>query len=235
MEVESVRLRKRKEKITNLTFYGLQNRLFFIDKFNPADQELNGITIIEYDEEQNIRQKIVALKGNWLDINRWKFFNVQITTYSEEGINIPARIKVYKEKLMDIEESPDDFLRQRVRVSSMNIKELRHYISRFSSSGAARALNNLRVDLYQKTTFPLRSFIIVFAGLPFALMVKSRKGATFASIGLAIIICFLFFVVDSVALAFGKSDALLPILSAWISPIIFIGIAITAIESNFAN
>lgn len=228
------RLRKKKEKIKNLTFYGLQNRLYFIDTFDPDTDELKGVTIIEHDEQQNMRQKIVALKGVWTGI-AWKFYQCQITTFSETDINTPLKIKIYKEKLMDIKESPDDFLKQRLNVTSMNIRQLKSYIDRFSNSGAAKALNNLRVDLHQKIAYPFGNFVIVLIGLPFAMMIRSRKGSAFASIGVALILGFLYYVANALSLAFGKSGLFSPILSAWAAPIFFTVIAIIVIETDFSN
>jgi len=234
MILETDRLRKKKEKIKNLTFYGLKNRLYFIDSFSVHNNELEGVNIIEYDEYQNIKQKIVALTGKWTGIG-WKFYQCQITTYKITDISTPIKIRVYKEKLMDIEENPDEFLRYRLNVNSMNIRQLKSYINRFSKSGATKAINNLRVDLHQKIAHPFGTFVIVLLGLPFALMVKSRKGATFSSIGLSLGIGFIFYVANAVALAFGKGDLLPPILSAWAAPLLFIGIAITIIETDFSN
>jgi len=228
------RLRKKQEKIKNLTFYGLQNRLYFIDTFDPDVNELKGVTIIEHDEQQNMKQKIVTLKGVWTGI-AWKFYQCQITTFSETDINTPLKIKVYKEKLMDIKESPDDFLKQRLNVTSMNIRQLKSYIDRFSKSGAAKALNNMRVDLHQKIAYPFGNFVIVLLGLPFALMIRSRKGSAFVSIGIALILGFLYYVANAVSLAFGKSGLFPPILSAWATPLLFVIIAIIVIETDFAN
>ncbi|MCK5178124.1 MAG: LptF/LptG family permease, partial [Candidatus Omnitrophica bacterium] len=95
------RLRKKNEKIKHLTFYGLKNRLYFIDTFDSKANELKGITIIEHDQKQNMKQKIVALKGVWTGI-AWKFYQCQITTFNRRDISTPLKIKVYKEKLMDI-------------------------------------------------------------------------------------------------------------------------------------
>lgn len=224
--------REKKSKIRNLTFYGLKNRLYFIDNFDPATQGLEGITIIAYDQNQNISEKIVALKGHWTGI-AWKFFQCQITSFGPENINKLLNIKVYKEKLMDIPETPDDFLKQRLDVTSMNIRQLKGHIDRFSSSGATKALNSLQVDLYHKIAFPIGNFVIVFIGLPLALMVRSRKGMTFTSMGIAVIIGFLYFVMEAVALAFGKGSLLPPFLSAWTAPLIFSATAFLLIESNF--
>ena len=112
------RIRKKQEKIKNMTFYGLNNRLYFIDTFDPHTYDLHGITIIGHNTEQNIKQKIVALKGAWTGI-AWKFYQCQITTFDPGNIKTPMKVKIYDEKLMDIKESPRDFLRQRLKVSSI--------------------------------------------------------------------------------------------------------------------
>jgi len=109
--------------ITNLTFYGMQNRLYFIDSFDPATNTLTGITIIGFDNDQNLKEKIVALEGTWTGIV-WKFRQCNITPFkpADEG---PTRILVYDEKLMDIKETPQDFIKQQQSVNYMNIRELR--------------------------------------------------------------------------------------------------------------
>jgi lipopolysaccharide export system permease protein len=223
---------EKKKAIRNLTFYGLKNRLFFIDSYDHTNFELKGINILEYDKEQNITQKIVALKGNWTGI-AWKFYNIQITTFDYSGLKPIGRIKPYQEKLMDIKETPEDLLKQQIKVTSMNIRELNEYISKFKSSGAERAINNLKVDFHQKIAYPFANFVIILVGLPFALFIQSRKRSTFSSLGIAIAIGFLFYVTDAVAIALGKGGALPPLLSAWMGPMIFSGIAILLIEKNF--
>jgi len=234
MVLAADRIRKRKEMIKNLTFYGLKNRLYFIDTFDPYLNELNGITIIEHDQNQNMRQKIVALKGVWTGI-AWKFYQCQVTTFSEDDFNTPLKIKVYNDKLMDIKETPEDFLKQRLSVNSMNIRQLKDYIDRFSKSGAAKALNSMRVDLHQKLAYPFGNFVIVLIGLPFALMIRSRKGSTFVSVGVALILGFLYYVSNAVSLAFGKGGLFSPIFSAWATPLVFTAIALIVIEADFAN
>jgi lipopolysaccharide export system permease protein len=232
MILEVDRIRKKKERIKNLTFYGLKNRLYFIDAFDPGTHQLEGVTIIEHDEKQNISQKIVAFKGIWTGI-AWKFYQCQITEYDTSGTNVPLKVKVYQEKLMDIKETPEDFLRQRVNVSAMDLRELRNYIDRFSKSGATRALNNLWVDFHQKLAYPFGNFVIVFTGLPFALMVKSRKGMTFTSVGIAVMVGFLYYVVNAVFLAFGKGGLFTPLLASWAAPVFFLLIALILIKAYF--
>ncbi len=218
--------------IRNLTFYGLKNRLFFIDSFDPNTNELSGITIIGHDQNQNLREKIVALKGTWTGI-AWKFYNCQISNYNTSQPNISGDIKIYPEKLMEIKERPIDFLKQRLDVNTMNIMQLHAYIKRFQNSGAVKTINNLRVDFHQKIAFPFRTLIIVLAGLPFALMTGRRKAVTFTSIGIAVVISFLYYVIDAVGLALGKGSGLPPMAAAWLAPGIFLSLGLILIKKNF--
>jgi len=228
----SVSEKKTKSKIKNMTFYGLKNRLYFIDSFDPNTYELDGITIVGYDHEQNIREKIVALKGKWVGI-AWKFYTCQISEFESTDIKVPAKVKVYEEKLMDIKETPEDFLRQNLTVSAMNIEQLHEYIEKFSNSGAVKALNNLRVDLHQKTTFPISNIILILVGLPFALMTTRRKAVTFTSLGIAIMIGFFYYVCNAVGLALGKGGFFPPFLAAWMTPMIFLSTAFYLIKTKF--
>jgi lipopolysaccharide export system permease protein len=223
---------KLKPEIKNLTFYGLRNRLYFIDSFNPNTFELTGVTIVGQDADQNIKEKIVAFRGVWTGI-AWKFYNAQVTTFDSAQPNLPGDVKMYPEKLMDIKETPQDFLKQRLQVNAMNMRQLHSYIKRFSTSGASRAINNLKVDFHQKLAYPAGNLVIVLTGLPFALMMGRRKAVTFTSIGIAIAIGFLYYVFNAVGLALGKGGAVPPMLSAWLAPLMFLIAAAILIKKKF--
>ncbi len=223
---------RKKQEIRNLTFYGLNNRLFFIDLFRTEDFSLRGITILGQDENQNVREKIVALEGRWTGI-AWKFFKCQITLLRDPSNPASEEFRFYEEKLMDIKETPQDFLRQQINVSSMNIKQLSHHINRFKNSGATRALDNMQVDLHQKIAYPFGSFVILLVGLPLALMTGRRKALTFTSLGVAVAIGFAFYIVNAVGLALGKGGLLAPSLSAWVAPILFSLFALYLIKTKF--
>ena len=223
---------KKQARIKNLTFYGLKNRLYFIDSFDPNTFDLEGITIIGQDASQNMQEKIVALKGKWTGL-AWKFYQCHITTLDTAVPGASENLHYEEEKLMDIKETPQDFMRQRLDVTSMNIRQLHDYIVRFSNSGAKKALNNLRVDLHQKIAFPSRNIIIMLVGLPLVLMTGRRKAITFTSIGIAIAIGFFYYVIEAVGLAFGKGGYFAPVISAWIAPVIFLAAAIYLIKIRF--
>ncbi len=235
MSYEHERKDKKKQVIKNLTFYGLKNRLYFIDTFDPNNYNLNGITIISYDTAGKIREKMVALQGKWTGI-AWKFVQCHVTTFAQ-NISSPTKVTVYQEKLMDVSEtpSPEDLEKQQLNMNAMNIKQLQSYINRFSDSGATRALDNLKVDLYQKMAFPFGNIVIILLGLPLALMTGkgSRKAQTFTSLGMAVAVGFLYYVCNAIGLATGKGGFFPPLLAAWMAPLIFGGTALVLINRKF--
>lgn len=229
--LEVDRKKKKTAKINYLTYYGFKNRLYCIDMYDPNTYEMEGITIHEYDDKLQLKEKTLALKGKWTGI-AWKFYNVHITRDSDTAGNDP-QIKVFPEKLMDIKESPQDFLRQSLNVNAMNSSQLYEYISRFSKSGSLRAINNLHVDLQEKIAKPFSIIVIVLAGLPLALMVGRRKAQTFTSLAIAIALAFLYAIVNSVGIALGKGGFLWPVAAAWLAPVTFTGLAAYLIKTKF--
>lgn len=229
--LEVDRVKKKTAKINYLTYYGFKNRLYCIDMYDPNTYEMQGITIHEYDDKMQLREKTLALKGKWTGI-AWKFYNVHISTIIDPTTGETA-IKPVGEKLMDIKESPKDFLRQNLNVNAMNSRQLYQYISRFSKSGALRAINNLNVDLHQKIAKPFSTIVIILTGLPLTLMVGRRKAQTFTSLAIAVGIAFLYAIVNSVGIALGKSAFLWPVASAWLAPVSFAVLAGYLIKKKF--
>lgn len=213
--------RKAKEKehevLNNLSMYGLRNRLFFVNKFSLATKTMEGIVILEHDEHQNIVRKIVANKGVYED-GSWVFYQ-NITYEFDENGQIKGEPHYQDREIMSIPETPRDFLNQRQRPDFMTIAELNTYIWKLSKSGATTVIRNLKVELYQRFTMPLASLVIILLGIPFSLMAKKRSSGL-ASVGVAIMVGFLYYVVNAISIALGKSGALFPLLAASLSPLL---------------
>jgi len=208
---------KQPEVIEPLAIYGFKNRLFFANKFFPANKTMEDITILEHDEKQNITKKIVADKGIYKD-GLWRFYKSITYTLDENG-QLIENPQFFEEEIMAITETPQDFINQRQSVDFMTIAGIEEYIWRLSKSGAITVIRNLKVDLYQRLTFPLTSLIIVILGIPFSL--KIRKRATgLSSLGLSLMLGFLYYVLNAISIALGKAGIFTPLLAASLSHIV---------------
>lgn len=205
---------KKQEVFYNLSMYGSGNRLYFINKFSVKDNSMEGITILEHDQHQNITKKIVANKAIYKD-RRWRFYQCITYNFDENGQIIEEPLYL-EEKAADIPERPADFINQRQRADFMSIAELTDYIRKLSKSGASTVIRNLKVELYQRFTSPFTNLVIILVGIPFALMIRKRATGL-SSIGISIMAGFLYYVIDAISIALGMGGILIPILSASLS------------------
>jgi len=210
---------KKIESITNLSMYGLKNRLFFINRFSPLTKTMEGITILEQDENQNLTKKIIASKGTYRD-GLWRFSQSITYSFDHNGQVIDEPIYL-EEEIMNIPETPENFASLRQKPELMSIRQIEDYIWRLSKSGATTVIRNLKVDLYQRFTAPFTSIIIILLGIPFSLLMRKRATGM-SAVGVSIIVGFLYYVLDAVCLAIGKSGLLMPSLAASLSHIIIL-------------
>lgn len=210
---------KKPEVIDNLSMYGLKNRLIFVNKFSLITNTMEGIIILEHDEQQNITKKIVASKGAYKD-GLWRFYQ-SITYNFDENSQISGEPQYFAEEIMAIPETPQEFLNQRQHADFMTIAQLDDYIWRLSKSGATTVIRNLKVDLYQRFTLPFTSLISILVGVPFSMMIKKRATGL-SSLGLSIMVGFLYYVLNAISIALGKAGILIPLLSASLSHLLIL-------------
>lgn len=219
---------KGQEVFNNVSMYGMNNRLFFVNKFSVSTNTMEGIIILEQDEKQDITKKIVASKGIYTE-GYWRFY--QCITYNFDRNGQILDEPVYREEeLMTIPETPREFLTQRQHPDYMNINQLKEYIWKLSNSGATTVIRNLKVDLYNRYTSAITVIIIILIGIPSALRMKKRATGL-SSLGLAIVMGFLYYVLSAVSTAMGKAGVFVPILAATFPHIIFLLIALYLIDT----
>jgi len=189
---------------------------------------MQGIIILEHDEHQNLIRKIVANKGMYQD-GLWKFS--QSITYNFDSNGQIENEPIYmEEEIMSVPETPRDFINQRKHIEHMTIKDLDDYIWKLSRSGATTVIRNLKIDLYQKYTAPFTSLIIIILGIPFSLIMR-RRATGLSSIGIAIMVGFLYYILDAVCITLGKGGLLPPLAAASLSHAIALGLGIYMIRN----
>jgi lipopolysaccharide export system permease protein len=201
----------------NIYFLGLRNRLYSINKFDTQTNTMEGITILEHDEHQNIAKKIVASKGTYKD-GVWRFSRSITYTFDEYG-QIRGNPQLLEEELMTITEKPKEFLDQGLTPDFMTTAQLDEYIWKLSKSGASKSVRELTVELYQRFTIPFTSLLIILLGIPFSLKIRKRA-AGLSSFGISLVLGFLYYVVNAVCFALGKQGFFPPLIAVSLSHII---------------
>jgi lipopolysaccharide export system permease protein len=206
------KVRYRDEVIHNVAIYGLRNRLFFINNFVPRQQAMEGITILEHDERQNMTRKIVANKGIY-ENGRWVFYQSITYAFDAEG-QLTQEPRFEEREIMSIPESPEEFLDQKQSTDFMSLAQIKSYISKLARSGATTVIRNLRIDYYHRLFAPLSTILIMLLAIPFGMKISSRRTTGLSSLGLSLILGFLYYVLNAVSLALGKAGILEPLVSA---------------------
>jgi lipopolysaccharide export system permease protein len=100
----------------------------------------------------------------------------------------------------------------------MNIAELYTYIQEVEFEGYDATA--FRVDFHARFAYPVLAIIVCLIGTGIAVKRKGREGPS-ASIAFGIAMVFLYWIFNSFCLSLGSGGLLPPIISAWISNIIF--------------
>ena len=202
----------------NLGFIGKDNRLFYISCFNASRNIMDGIEIQEQDEKNQLKRKIKASSAAW-ERGRWKFRGVNIYNYQDE--NLMGGPETITETVLDIPETPRDFLKVEKELDFLSFTELKEKIKAFSSLGD-EVVRTWKVFLHYRVSFPFMSLIAMIIAIPFALTGPNvRSGGVFTSVGVCIMLSLAFIGVTQTSLVLGKQGFLPPAFSAWFSHIIF--------------
>ncbi len=202
------------EIVRNLSLYGSNNRLFFINEFNTTDNSISGITILEDNEQQHNTKKIIADRAVYKD-NVWRFYNSKTFNFDEKS-QIIGEAQYLEEEIMQIPETPKDFLNQKQLPEYMSLSQIEQYIWRLSKTGAKTVVRNFQIERYNRLFAPFTNILIILLGIPFALKVKKRA-AGLSSLGLVLLLVFFYYILNGVCLALGKSGILPPAFAAVLS------------------
>ena len=213
--------------IKDLAVYGKGNQLIYAQEFNPMENKLTGIIVIERDDKQRLRKKILAAEAIWKD-GEWLFYDCIVYKFNVLGKAVDNPL-VFKEKALNFPETPKDLLKYELQTGYMSYKDLKNYIQRLSGQNP-KMLNNLKTELYFKSALPLVSIIIMLIGIPFAL--TTSRGGAMAGIGISITVGLLYYGSIYFVLAMGKGGLLPPIIAAHLSNVIFFMIALILLKRS---
>jgi len=192
-----------------------ENRIYNIKLLAPIQKELQGLTIYVLDDNFNIKERIDATKARYLD-GEWILYAGSQRAFNS-GVVGGSQTSFAERRKFPIQPTFEEFQRIRKDPEDMTYRELQRYIVELQSTGydASRYV----VDLHGKISFPFVSMVMVIIGFPFAL--KSPRSGTTVSIGLSIFIGFTYWIILNLGLSLGHAQLLPPLLSAWISHVLF--------------
>jgi len=208
---------KANREIKDIAVYGEGDRIIYAKGFNPETNSLENVIIHKQNKDHHIVERISARTVKWNDEGYWTGEDVILFEIDPEGVFTKEPL-VFKYTEIDIKEKPKDFINNQWDPKYMSYRQLKKYIEVFRF-GESDALRRLLVDLHYKLSFPFTALITILIGIPFSI----ATGRTSALVGMAkgITVAIAYLPVMAICLALGKGGILPPLVSAWLSNIVF--------------
>ena len=187
--------------------------------FNGQTETMDNVTIEWFDDSSKVTRRLDMDRIVWVD-SCWIAINATERVFGPSGALAFSTADTLI--MPEISETPLDFGSRQKAPAEMNFIELSHYIRSVNNAGGDTRGD--LVEFYLKFFFPLSNLIMVFVGAPLALR-NSRSGSA-SSIGLAVLLAFLFFSLLRFGQTLGHKGALSPFISASIADIVFIALGI---------
>ncbi|MFZ0539935.1 MAG: LPS export ABC transporter permease LptF [Candidatus Sulfotelmatobacter sp.] len=197
--------------------FGQHNDIYYYQFFDADRDQFANLTIFRIDPASfSITQRIHAERAHWADnLGRWIF--EQGWQRSLHGAAIAGYHTFDVSTFPELSEQPSYFKKEVKQYSEMNYEELRRYIRDLQQSGFD--VVRLRVQLNQKLSYPLITFIMAGLAVPFSLS-TAKKGAI-TGVAVAVGIAVVYTVVSRLSEAMGDISLLPAALAAWSPDLIF--------------
>jgi LPS export ABC transporter permease LptG/LPS export ABC transporter permease LptF len=172
---------------THQWIFGEGNKVYNYGLFDFDHGIFGGLNVFEIDPVTfQLRRRLYAARAQWEPaLHAWVLDNGWVRDFDHDGV---SRYEPFRAiSLSELNEPPTYFKRAVLPSSQMNWRQLRTYISGLQHAGFDTA--RLAVEWHRKFAFPVLTLIIMFLGVPFALLTGTRGavGGLAMGIGIAIV------------------------------------------------
>ncbi len=204
--------------------FGEGGRLYNFQNYNPSpipvldvsgSGTFQGFSAYGLDPDSfEVRSRVYARTAQYED-GRWTLHD----GWEREFEGGRESFETFQEKRFAFPEAASYFIGEWKSPEQMNYSELRSFVGNLRIRGYD--VQELMVDLYDKTAFPLVSLTMVILGLPFCF--RMGKRGSLYGIGVAIVLAGVFLLTFSTTNALGGIGLLPPFLAAWAPNVLFAG------------
>ncbi|OLD64626.1 MAG: hypothetical protein AUI47_05060 [Acidobacteria bacterium 13_1_40CM_2_68_5] len=182
---------------------------------SPGSGEFQGFSAYQLDQSTfDIQQRIYARSASFTQ-DHW----VLRDGWTRDFRGGQESFETFAEKTFDFPEGPGYFIKEWKSPTQMNVAELKKFVNDLKRRGYD--VQELTVDLYDKTSLPLVSLTMVILGIPFCFRL-GKRGSLYG-IGVAVFFVAVFLVVFSTTNALGGIGLMPPFLAAWAPNVLFAG------------
>ncbi len=219
----------------------LNNRTWYVRRFQPLAVQLDGVHITEQDAEGNTLAKWYAARAVYNPDKSWTLNRGMHVTFNKAGDIVendsfatPADDKkaLGYRTVKNWSETPWRIAAGQFQAQNLSVEELRDYL-KFNSDFPEVQLASFRTNLADRYAFPLSCLVVIFIAAPLGI-VYSRRGVL-AGVAGSIFIFFAMIMIRYFFLAMGKGSHMKPNMAAWLPDVAFMFIGLVLLYFRSSN
>lgn len=211
----------------NMIFKLGDNRSLYVHTLDPSSGRIDGITIYEYKNQNEIASEIFAKSAQWKG-GSWILTNAVYYTFDSHK----KTIENYPTLKLDLGLDPIALAESTKKPSEMTFFNLRKRIENMRKSG--RAVRAELVEIHHRISYPLASLVVVIIAVPFAIRFGGI-GVSGIAVGFLFTL-FLLFLYWGIAIAtfeaLGKAGKLPPLMACWSANLLFAALGLGLIKTT---
>jgi len=195
--------------------------IYAVDYFDYDRRILNGVRIVERDEDGHFISQIRSPSAEWKE-TYWDFRNAVIYHYEDDIVRVSP--------LSDdtsYNEHPDTFRRHAVIVDELNARDAGLLVQDLRSAGLP--YSHVQNNYYRRFSFAATSFIVMI--LSISMGGRFRKNILLMSLFTSLIVAVVYYVAEMLCTTMAGLNYIPPLIGAWFPVLIFIVIGLLLIRS----
>jgi lipopolysaccharide export system permease protein len=181
------------------------NRIYSVDYYDSEKQTLNGVSIVERDNNGAFISQIRAPVARW-NGERWTFNNAYI--YKWEGSLL--RVSDFSD-VSDYTEEPEVFGRSSVDAADLSARDAALLIKDLRQAGLPYII--AQADYYHRFSFSSVSFIVII--LSISMGGRFRKNIMLMSLLTSLTAAVVFYIMEMLSMMMAKLGLIQPMIGAW--------------------
>jgi lipopolysaccharide export system permease protein len=189
-------------------------RIYAVDYYDYDNLVLNGVNIIERDDDGNFVCRIVSPQAAWHD-GYWVFSNPYLYQKNADRVDL-----LEMPPSTDYRENPDTFRRKAINPADLPAKEAGLLVQDLKDAGLP--FIEAQAEYYHRYSFSTVSFIVII--LSISMGGRFKKNILLMSLLTSLIITVVFYVLEMMTMMLGRMGYIPPALGAWFPVGFFIAI-----------
>ncbi|MCL2264442.1 MAG: LptF/LptG family permease [Treponema sp.] len=195
--------------------------IYSVDYFDYDRMVINGVSIIESDENGRFVSHIRSPSAEWKETH-WEFKNAVI--YENENNIIKDRMLP---ETTAYDEHPDIFRRSSVIYQELPAKEARLHVNDLRDAGFP--FFEAQANYFHRYSFSATSFVVMI--LSITMGGRFKKNILLMSLFTSLIAAVVFYVIEMLSMTMARLSIIHPLIGAWFPVLLFVFIGILLLRS----